>query len=69
MSWTLEGWIGQALERHFGVPIDQCMGWIAEQFTLESGDSIKPFFLGALTLGILWWILFWMYRRKIFVKI
>ena len=33
------------------------------------GDPFEPFLHGAATLFVLWLILFWMYRRKIFLRI
>lgn len=33
------------------------------------GTDLEPLFLGVLTLSTFWLILFWMYRRKIFLRI
>jgi len=33
------------------------------------GTGLKPFFEGAATLAVYWLFLFWMYRRKLFLKI
>jgi predicted acyltransferase len=33
------------------------------------GSALEPFCLGALTLLAYWLILYWMYRRRIFLKI
>ena len=33
------------------------------------GPGLEPTFLGALTLGAYWLALYWMYRKKIFVRI
>ena len=33
------------------------------------GPALEPLFLGVLVLGTYWLILFWMYRKKIFVRI
>ena len=33
------------------------------------GVALEPFFLGALTLLAYWLILYWMYQRKLFLKI
>jgi len=33
------------------------------------GTTLEPVFLGTLTLGIYWLILFWMYRNKVFLRI
>lgn len=50
--------IEQALYTHFG-----------ERPFLAFGPEYEPFVHGAVTLLILWLILFWMYRRGIFVRI
>jgi heparan-alpha-glucosaminide N-acetyltransferase len=33
------------------------------------GNAVEPTVLGALTLGVYWLILYWMYRNKIFIRI
>jgi predicted acyltransferase len=33
------------------------------------GMELEPLFLGALTLGVYWLILYWMYKRNVFIKI
>jgi len=33
------------------------------------GQAVEPTVLGALTLGVFWLILYWMYRNKIFIRI
>jgi heparan-alpha-glucosaminide N-acetyltransferase len=33
------------------------------------GAAVEPTVLGALTLGTYWLVLYWMFRKKIFVKI
>jgi predicted acyltransferase len=33
------------------------------------GDAYEPFVHGAAVLLVLWLLLFWMYRRKIFLRI
>jgi predicted acyltransferase len=38
------------------------------EFKLFSG-AVEPFFTGAVVLFVYWIILFWMYRRKLFLKI
>ena len=58
MSWTIEGWLKQAIERHFGFAIKT---WVPEPY--------RAFFLGCLVLLVFWLILQWLYRRKIFVRI
>jgi heparan-alpha-glucosaminide N-acetyltransferase len=33
------------------------------------GQAVEPTFLGALTLGVYWLMLYWMYRNKVFIRI
>lgn len=58
MSWTMEGFFRDALVRHLGIG---AFSWLGPEFvaTLQ----------GAGVLLILWLILFWMYQRKIFIRI
>jgi hypothetical protein len=58
MSWTVEGWLKQAIERHFGFFI---RAWIAEPY--------RGFFLGCSVLLVFWLVLLWLYKRKVFVRI
>jgi predicted acyltransferase len=58
MSWTMSDFVGNALNRHFGRAI-----------LLISGTTFQPVLHGFLIVLIFWIILFWMYRRKIFLKI
>jgi heparan-alpha-glucosaminide N-acetyltransferase len=52
------GFISKALPRHFGGSIFQA-----------AGPAYEPFLLGAGILLVEWLILYWMYRRKIFLRI
>jgi len=58
MSWTLEGPIQSAIERHFG--------WLLDR-TVD--NMWRPFLLGAMVLAIFWSILAWLYRKRLFVRI
>ena len=58
MSWTMSAFFSDALERHFGNLI-----------STVSGATFEPVLHGFLVILTFWLILFWMYRRKIFVKI
>lgn len=73
MSWTLEEPIHKALERHFGMWIGQMDQWLSKMASAnalaDQAVSLRPLLIGILTLGLLWFILYWLYRRKIFVKI
>jgi heparan-alpha-glucosaminide N-acetyltransferase len=59
-----------------------CIYEVGAKFTAESlqthlgpstfavfGDAYAPFVLGLATLAVFWLILYWMYRRKIFLRI
>ena len=57
MSWTMVAFFGNALDRHFGTAISVI------------GPTFQPVLHGFAVLLIFWLILFWMYRRKIFLRI
>jgi predicted acyltransferase len=58
MSWTLEHFVSSALLTHLGrAPF------------LVLGAPFEPVLRGAAVLLVFWSILFWMYRRKIFLRI
>jgi heparan-alpha-glucosaminide N-acetyltransferase len=57
MSWTMKSFFGDALDRH-----------IAPVFSL-GGATFQPVLHGFAVMLTLWLILFWMYRRKIFLRI
>ena len=58
MSWTMVGFFSDAVERHFGRAI-----------AVTAGPIFQPVLHGFAVLLIFWTILFWMYRRKIFLRI
>jgi heparan-alpha-glucosaminide N-acetyltransferase len=58
MSWTLEGFVTGALARHVG----------SAPFAIL-GDPFAPVLRGAAVLATFWVILWWVYRRKIFLRI
>ena len=58
MSWTIEHFITSALLRHLG----------RAPFAVL-GPPFEPVLRGAGVLLVFWAILFWMYRRKIFLRI
>jgi heparan-alpha-glucosaminide N-acetyltransferase len=58
MSWTMSGFFGDALDRHFG-----------RALSVMAGPTFQPVLHGFGVLLIFWFILFWMYRRKIFLRI
>lgn len=57
MSWTMGIFFGDTIERHFGGA------------TAIAGPVFQPVLHGFAILTIFWLILFWMYRRKIFLRI
>ena len=58
MEHLFGGFIRAALRRHLG-----------DGLFKMAGAAYEPFLLGAATLGVLWAILYWMYRRKLFLRI
>lgn len=58
MSWLFKRFIGDALTRHLG-----------EESFLLLGEAYHPLLHGGAVLLVLWLILFWMSRRKLFLKI
>ena len=58
MSWTIEDFVSAALVRHLG----------AAPFPIF-GAPFEPVLSGFGVLVVFWLILFWMYRRKIFLRI
>ena len=57
-EWVLYGPIRAALDRHIG----------QKPFEL-AGPAYEPLLHGIAVLAIVWLILFWMYRRRIFIRI
>jgi heparan-alpha-glucosaminide N-acetyltransferase len=58
MSWLFMRFIETSLVTHLG-----------EGFFRALGDAYAPLLLGILALGVVWLMLYWMYRRKIFLRI
>ena len=58
MSWTMTDFFSKALDLHFGSAI-----------AVLGGPTFQPVLHGLAIMLIFWSILFWMYRRKIFLKI
>jgi len=58
MSWTMEHFVSESLQIHLG----------GAPFLLL-GPPFEPVLRGIAVLLIFWWILHWMYRKKIFIKI
>jgi heparan-alpha-glucosaminide N-acetyltransferase len=58
MSWTIEHFVASALLRHFG----------SQPFAIL-GPPFEPVLRGVGVMIVFWGILYWMYRRRIFLKI
>ncbi|MGE3818586.1 MAG: acyltransferase family protein [Isosphaeraceae bacterium] len=58
MSWTVEGFIKENLYTHFGKDVFKVMG-----------EGHEPLLEGGAILLVMWLVLFWMYRRRIFLRI
>jgi predicted acyltransferase len=58
MSWTMEHFVSESLLIHLGrAPF------------LLLGPPFEPVLRGIAVLLVFWWILHWMYRKRIFIKI
>lgn len=58
MAHLFDGFLGNNLRTHLG-----------KDFFAFAGTAYEPFFHGAAVFLLLWLILFWLYRRKIFLRI
>jgi len=58
MSWLFMRFIETSLVTHLG-----------DGFFRALGDAYAPLLLGILALGTVWLMLYWMYRRRIFLRI
>ena len=58
IAHLFEGFVGKSLRTHLG-----------PNFFNLAGPAYEPFLHGAATLFVLWLILLWMYRRKLFLRI
>jgi len=58
MSWLFMRFIETSLVTHLG-----------PGFFHALGDAYAPFLLGVLSLALVWLMLYWMYRRRIFLRI
>jgi uncharacterized membrane protein YeaQ/YmgE (transglycosylase-associated protein family) len=58
MEGLFGGFIRDALKRHLGAGVFDVFG-----------TAFEPPVLGACVVLVLWLILFWMYRRRLFVRI
>jgi predicted acyltransferase len=58
MSWLVEGFVSKTLHTHLGPDAFKSLG-----------PEYEPLVHGAAVLLVLWLVLFWMYRRRIFLRI
>jgi predicted acyltransferase len=58
MSWLFMRFIETSLVTHLG-----------EVFFHALGDAYAPLLLGVLSLAVVWLMLYWMYKRRIFLRI
>ena len=58
IAHLFDGFINGALKTHLGA-----------NFFNFAGDALAPLLQGAAVLLVYWLILFWMYRRNLFLKI
>lgn len=58
LSHLIDGFIKTSLYTHLG-----------RDFFKSLGDTYEQFLIGLATMAILWLILYWMYRRKLFLKL
>jgi predicted acyltransferase len=58
MAHLLDRFVLEALHTHLGRDVFQSLG-----------DAYTPLMNGAAVLTVYWLILFWMYRRRLFLKI
>ena len=58
MAHLFEGFVSQGLKTHLGVNAFRVFG-----------PDFEPLVHGALVLLVLWLLLYWMYRRKLFLRI
>jgi predicted acyltransferase len=58
MSWTMEHFVTTALVTHLGHAPFRVLG-----------PAFEPVLLGSGVVIVFWLILYWMYRRKIFLRI
>jgi heparan-alpha-glucosaminide N-acetyltransferase len=58
LNWLSHDFLRKALERHFG-----------QHIFLVFGTAYEPLVQGACILALMWLMLYWLYRQRIFVRI
>ncbi|MFO0910466.1 MAG: DUF5009 domain-containing protein [Isosphaeraceae bacterium] len=66
MSWTIKGFLNDSLDKHQWLLLDSPLGhWL----TSVVPTGYEPLIRGASVVLLIWLILLWMYRRKVFLRI
>ena len=58
MSWTMRGFVESSIHTHLGA-----------RYTQILGEEFEPVVVGSTVVLVFWLILYWMYRRRIFLRI
>lgn len=58
MRHTLDGWLFENLERHLGLRVFQVLG-----------IEMAPVLMGSCSVLILWSVILWMHRKKLYLKV
>lgn len=58
MTWTIPSWIHATIRRHFGEGVFRI-----------AGETYEPFVETATGVFVMWVICYWMYRRKLYLRI
>lgn len=58
MSWTMRRFVESSIHTHLGASYTQILG-----------EELEPIVVGFTVVIVFWLILYWMYRRKIFLRI
>ena len=58
LAHGFDGYVAKNLTTHLGAGLFRLLG-----------PAFEPLLLGAATLAVLWLVLWWMYRRKLFLRI
>jgi heparan-alpha-glucosaminide N-acetyltransferase len=69
MAHLIDGWIVESLRIHLSLVTDALLSNTAPDIFKTWGTAYEPFVTGVAVLLVLWLILYWMYRRKIFLRI
>jgi predicted acyltransferase len=65
----IDGFIIGSFRTHLGRNVFQFWGLLGERWPEYPAQAFEPFWAGAAALVVFWLILFWMYLRRIFIRI